>query len=72
MTSDGFHTDSAAAELAVLADHAERSRQRVADLAGPAARSGRCDDAVAAMYEAERALRSAVRQLERATGLLRR
>lgn len=72
MTSAGFHPNSAAAELAVLADHAERARQRVADLVGPAARSGSCDDAVAAMYEAERALRTAYRQLDRATGLLRR
>ena len=60
---------TAAAELAVTADHVERYRQRLADLARPL-QSGNNDDAVAAIYEAERALRTAHRQLDRAARLL--
>lgn len=60
---------STAAELTITAEHVERYRERVAALARPLA-GGSHDDAVAAMFEAERSLRSAARALERATKLL--
>ena len=60
---------STAAELAVAADHVERYRERVASLVTPL-QGGDHDDVVAAMYEAERALRSASRSLDRAVRLL--
>ena len=58
-----------AAELAVTADHVERYRQRIAAVATPL-RDGQHDDVVAAIYEAERSLRSAQRSLDRAVKLL--
>jgi hypothetical protein len=58
-----------AAELAVIAEHLDRTRDRVAGLAAPL-QAGDHDDAVAAIYEAERALRTAQRLLVRASGLL--
>ena len=60
---------SIAAELAVTADHLNRYRDRIAAMA-TALGSGRNDDAVAAIYEAERSLRTAHRLLERAASLL--
>jgi hypothetical protein len=60
---------TAAAELAVIAEHLDRTRDRVAGLAAPL-RGGDHDDAAAAIYEAERALRTAQRLLTRASGLL--
>ena len=60
---------SAAAELAVTAEHVERYRERVAAIARPLA-GGNNDDAIAAIFEAERALRTAHRQLDRAARLL--
>ena len=59
----------AAAELAVTADHIERYRQRIAALAAPL-RDGEHDDVVAAIYEAERSLRTAERALGRAVKIL--
>ncbi|MEZ5251249.1 MAG: hypothetical protein R2713_19130 [Ilumatobacteraceae bacterium] len=44
---------SAAAELSVAADHVDRYRERVHGLVLPL-QGGNHDDAVAAMYEAER------------------
>lgn len=58
-------TATTAAELAAAADTVDRYRQRVADLAQPHLGTER-EDLVAAIYEAERALRSAHRQLQRA------
>lgn len=60
---------SIAAELAVIAEHLDRYRDRVGGLVG-SLRGGEHDDAMAAIYEAERALRSAHRALNRAAGLL--
>ncbi|MEI6495536.1 MAG: hypothetical protein WCO88_02615 [Actinomycetota bacterium] len=60
---------SIAAELAVTADHLSRYRERIAAMATTLG-SGRNDDAVAAIYEAERSLRTAHRLLERAASLL--
>jgi hypothetical protein len=60
---------AAAAELSVAADHVDRYRERVVGLVTPLL-GGDHDDAVAAMFEAERALRSAHRALERASRLL--
>ena len=62
-------SSTAAAELAVTADHVERYRERIAALAPPLA-DGNNDDAIAAIFEAERALRTAHRQLDRAARLL--
>lgn len=62
-------TATAAAELSVAADHVETYRERVAALAMPL-QGGNHDDVVAAMFEAERALRSASRSLDRAVRLL--
>lgn len=58
-----------AAELSVTAEHVDRYRQHIAALAAPLV-GGAHDDVVAAIHEAERALRSAHRQLERAIKLL--
>lgn len=60
---------SAAAELAVTADHLDRYRERIAGVASSLT-GGANDDAVAAIYEAERALRTAHRLLLRASSLL--
>lgn len=62
-------TASVSAELSVTAEHVDRYRQRVAGLATPLI-GGAHDDAVAAIFEAERALRTAQRMLERAVKLL--
>jgi hypothetical protein len=62
-------TATASAELSVASDHVERYRERVAALALPL-QGGNHDDVVAAMFEAERALRSASRSLDRAVRLL--
>jgi tRNA U54 and U55 pseudouridine synthase Pus10 len=59
-----------AAELSVTAEHVARYREKVASLARPLHDEHEAD-AVAAMYEAERALRTAQRLLERAADLLR-
>ncbi len=61
---------SAGAELSVIADHLERYRERVVDVVPPL-RGTEHDDAIAAIFEAERSLRSAHRALERAARLLR-
>jgi len=61
---------STKAELSVAADHVDRYRERVAGLVQPLL-GGSHDDAIAAMYEAERALRTASRALERAAKLLK-
>ena len=60
---------TAAAELTVTAEHVSRYRERIAALV-PQLQDGEHDDAVAAIYEAERALRSAHRSLDRASKLL--
>lgn len=60
---------STAADLAAVADTVERSRERVARLADPYLGTER-EDVVAAIYEAERQLRSAERGLRRALKLL--
>ncbi len=57
------------AELVVTAEHVDRYRQRVAAMATPLL-GGAHDDVVAVIYEAERALRTAQRLLERAAKLL--
>lgn len=57
--------ETALAELAAIAEGVERYRSRVADLVTPDLRAGR-EDLMAAIYEAERALRHATRQLVRA------
>lgn len=62
--------ESTAAELSVAADHVDRYRERVHGLVQPLL-GGDHDDAVSAMYEAERSLRAASRALERAVKLLR-
>lgn len=61
---------STAAELSVAADHVDRYRDRVRGLTQPLLGTHH-DDAISAMYEAERSLRSATRALERAIKLLR-
>ena len=61
---------SIAAELSVTADHIDRYRDRVAMASALA--GGNHDDAVAAIYEAERALRTAHRLLDRASNLIQR
>ncbi len=61
---------SAKSELSVASDHVERYRERVVGLV-PSLSGGRHDDAIAAIYEAERALRTATRALDRAVKLLR-
>lgn len=60
---------STAAELSVVADHVDRYRDRVQGLVRPLLGT-KHDDAVSAVYEAERSLRSAARALERAVKLL--
>ena len=62
-------SDTAAAELAVTADHLERYRERIAGVA-TSLKGGPPDDAIAAIYEAERSLRTANRLLTRAASLL--
>lgn len=57
--------DSALAELAAIAEGVDRYRARVADLVTPDLRRGH-EDLVAAIYEAERTLRHAHRQVVRA------
>jgi hypothetical protein len=61
---------STAAELSVASDHVDRYRDRVHGLVQPLLGTNH-DDAIAAMYEAERSLRSATRAIERAIKLLR-
>jgi hypothetical protein len=56
--------DTTIAEIAAIADGVERYRARVADLVTPDLKKHR-EDVVAAIYEAERALRHAQRQLLR-------
>lgn len=56
---------AAAAELGVAADTVGSYRRRVADLVGPDLGADR-DDLISAIYEAERALRTAERLLDRA------
>jgi hypothetical protein len=58
-----------AAELSVTAEHLDRYRQHLGDLSAEIA-GGPHDDVIAAIHEAERSLRSAYRQLERAVKLL--
>jgi hypothetical protein len=60
---------STAAELSAVADTVDRSRERVARLVEPYLGTER-EDVVAAIYEAERQLRSAERGLRRALKLL--
>ncbi len=62
-------TSTTAAELSAVSDTVERSRERVAQLAEPYLGTER-EDVVAAIYEAERQLRSAERGLRRALKLL--
>jgi hypothetical protein len=57
--------DSAATQLAIIADNVEQYRRRVADLATPFVGTTR-DDLVTAIHEAERQLRNAQRGLLRA------
>jgi hypothetical protein len=64
-------SESTAAELSVTAEHVDHYGKRLAELARPLV-DGRPDEAAAAIYEAERALRNALRHLVRATRLLRR
>lgn len=59
---------SSAAVLSVIADHVDRYRHEVADLA-PGYADAERDDVVAAIYEAERALVAANRLLRRAASL---
>jgi hypothetical protein len=63
---------AAVAELSVTAEHVLRYRERVAAIAHSLAAPGGGDhhDVVAALFEAERALRTAARAVERATKLL--
>jgi hypothetical protein len=63
------NTSSTAAELTAVADTVGRSRERVAHLAEPYLGTER-EDVVAAIYEAERQLRSAQRAIQRALKLL--
>jgi hypothetical protein len=60
-----------AAELIVAADHIERYRERVGGLVTTLVGHGQ-EDAIAAIVEAERSLRTAHRMLERAARLLDR
>jgi hypothetical protein len=61
-------TDATAAELSAAVDAIASYQRRVSDLARPYLGTER-DDLVAAIYEAERSLRSAERQLQRALRL---
>jgi hypothetical protein len=61
-------TTSSAAVLSVIAEHVDRYRQEVADLA-PGHQQAAQDDVISALYEAERALRTAARLLRRAAKL---
>ncbi|MEO5724321.1 MAG: hypothetical protein ABIQ39_08750 [Ilumatobacteraceae bacterium] len=61
-------TTSTAAHVSVIADHVEQYRAEVAAMAGDRQRTPN-GDAVTAMYEAERSLRSAIRMLHRAAKL---
>jgi hypothetical protein len=61
-------SSSTAAVLSVIAEHVDRYRHEVADLAPHYAQAER-DDVVAAIYEAERALVAANRLLRRAAKL---
>ncbi|MFV0307923.1 MAG: hypothetical protein ACK5OX_09290 [Desertimonas sp.] len=56
---------TAAAELGAAADAISGYQRRVAELVGPGLGPDR-DDLVAAIYEAERSLRTAARLLDRA------
>lgn len=58
-------TSSVAAELGAAADGVGAYHRRVADLVGPSLDPSR-EDLVVAIYEAERALRTAERLLQRA------
>jgi phage tail protein X len=58
-------SSSAVAELTAVTDTIERSRDRIAQLAEPYLGTDR-EDVVSAVYEAERALLSAGRALQRA------
>ena len=58
-------TSAVAAELGAAADTVGSYRRRVADLVGPGLGPDR-EDLVTAIYEAERALRTAERLLDRA------
>ena len=60
-------SSSAEAELSVIADHLERYRERVVGLVPTLRGEGEHDDAIAAIYEAERGLSTAIRLLQRAT-----
>lgn len=62
-------TSSAEAELSAIADQLERYRERVVALV-PSLRGGNHDDVIAALFEAERSLRSAGRAIDRAGRLL--
>lgn len=62
-------TTSAAAELSVTGEHLSRYRDRVTAIARTLS-GGDHDDIVAALFEAERALRTAERAVGRATKLL--
>ncbi|MEN9505022.1 MAG: hypothetical protein RI958_948 [Actinomycetota bacterium] len=62
-------TSSAHAELSAIADQLERYRERVVALV-PGLRGGNHDDVIAALFEAERSLRSAGRAVDRAERLL--
>ncbi len=59
-----------AAELSVITEHVGRYREQIADLARTGGNSVG-DDTIAALFEAERALRSAGRALQRAATLAR-
>ena len=58
-------TTAVAAELHVIADQADRLRERVGSLAEPFLGTDR-EDLVSAIHEAERQLRMAERSLQRA------
>jgi hypothetical protein len=64
-------TSATAAELSAAAEAIAAYQRRVADLAGPHLGTEH-DDLVAAIYEAERALRTTERLLQRAVKLARR
>ena len=61
-------TSTTAAELGALVETVQRARERVAGLAEPFLGTER-EDLVAAVYEAERHLRTAERALDRARKL---
>ncbi|MEK7425331.1 MAG: hypothetical protein AAB131_15990 [Actinomycetota bacterium] len=67
-------TASAAAELSATLEHVSRYRERVAVIARSlsAPDAGDHHDVVAALFEAERSLRTAARAVERATKMLGR